>query len=176
MDFTTALGRLLHDGGLRDAFRENSTALIDAWDLRDDERAAALALDADDLDFQAQVLIRKRFTQTANIIPRTCEELGGNAWPAFLAYARAYWPEHARKELKDAHDFCLFVKQNHPGALCMAEFNRVRFLLGARHFALHFPRHFTGRNRRRRSLQILFRTPGGTWREWIVRPGLGRRA
>lgn len=156
LDFTTALARLLRDGALRDEFRENGNALADAWNLGGEERASILALDPDDLDFQARVLLRKRYSQIEHIIPATCRALGADAWPVFYAYARTRWPED---ELRDAHAFCMFVKERNPEVLCTAEWNRLNFITGTRRIAFHLAGP---------ALQILLRRRNGGWREWAV--------
>src|SRR5947209_20154994 len=75
-DFITTLGRLLRDGNLRDAFAANAAATADFLGLSDAERSAFLSLKPDDLEFQARVLLRKRFEAVQRLLPLTCASLG----------------------------------------------------------------------------------------------------
>ena len=61
IDFITALGRVLQDGALRDAFALDPLALARRLDLRERDQPLFLQLDPADLEFQARVLVRKRF-------------------------------------------------------------------------------------------------------------------
>ena len=83
IDFVTALGRVLHDGSLRDAFVADPVAFVRGLGLAEADRDRFLRLVPADLEFQARVLLRKRFVLVRDILPRTCENLGDEAWPEF---------------------------------------------------------------------------------------------
>ena len=170
-DFTTALARLLRDGAARDAYRANATRLADAWQVQADDLDAFLALDPGELETQAAVLLGKRLDQVARHIPRTLAALGEGAWPAFRDYARAHWPADDGAGYADASDFCMTIRQGRPAALCMAEWNRLRFLRGPRLAAIYLPAALPSPSRPRRAIQLLLRRRNGAWREFLVYAG-----
>jgi hypothetical protein len=170
-DFTTALARLLRDGAARDAYRANATSLAEAWQVQVDDLDAFLALDPCELETQAVVLLRKRLDQVARLIPRTLAALGEEAWPAFRDYARAHWPADDVAGHADAYDFCTAIREVRPAALCMAEWNRLRFLRGPRRAAIHLAAILLFPSRPRRALQLLLRRRNGAWREFLVYAG-----
>ena len=88
MDLITTLGRLLHDGGLRDEFAARPKIVLERLNVRAADRPALLAFSTSDLEFQARVLLVKRFNMIQPLIPRTLANLGVGARPAFLAFAR----------------------------------------------------------------------------------------
>src|SRR5580658_6887219 len=92
IDFTAALGRLLRDGALRDALAADPRALVARLGVRASDQPALLQLAPDDLEFQARVLLRKRFDSLRRILPETCARLGDEAWSSFYSYARLEWP------------------------------------------------------------------------------------
>jgi len=171
VDFTTVLARLLRDGAARDAYRANATALAEVWRVREDDLDAFLAFDPGELETQAAVLLRKRLDQVARLIPRTLAALDEGAWPVFRDYARAHWPDDDGAGYADACDFCMAIRQGRPAALCMAEWNRLRFLRGPRLAAIHLTAALPSPSRPRRALQLLFRRRNGAWREFLVYAG-----
>lgn len=87
IDFTTAFGRLLRDGALRDAFARNREITVAAMPVREHDRPALAQLNSEDLEFQATVLLRKRFGEVRRHLPLTIERLGDESWTAFHRYA-----------------------------------------------------------------------------------------
>src|SRR5262245_61787810 len=135
IDFTTALGRLLRDGALRDAFHSAPLSAIQSLNVFEAECPSLLNLNPVDLEFQAQILLRKRFEAVARLLPQTCSNLGVSAWPAFAEYARDYWPEGQLNPSYDAQSFAdRLLSRGEP--VCIAERNRLRFALGGKRAAL----------------------------------------
>ena len=166
IDFVTALGRVLHDGSLRDAFVADPVAFVRGLGLMETDRDRFLRLVPADLEFQARVLLRKRFVLVRDVLPRTCENLGDDAWPEFLRHGRAVAPRSGAQTAEDAFGFSLHLMDCRPGALCPVEFNRCRFVREGSRIALHLVP--SPRRARLPSIQVLFRRGPRRWREWRV--------
>lgn len=164
IDFITALGQLLSDGALRDALAADPHAVAARLDLRESDRAALVQLVPADLEFQADVLMRKRLNVVRHIIPETCRALGSETWPLFRAYARHHALARESSAASDAHDFCRDLHQHRPSDLCQGEWNRLRFAFSRRRFALHLIRRRAVRWQSRHALQFFLRL-GQHWRE-----------
>jgi hypothetical protein len=164
IDFITALGRLLRDGLLRDAFHADPRAVAAQMDLRESDRDAFVRLNPEDLEFQAGVLIRKRFDTVQKFTPETFRRLGCEAWPRFSKYARSYWPAEKDSITKDAYEFCRNLLHGHQEFLCEAEWNRFQFIFGRRRFAVFCVRGILIRHKRRTVLQVFVRS-SARWHE-----------
>lgn len=167
IDFHTALGRLLRDASLREAFACNPAAVATRLQVRPQDRAAFAALSSEEIEIQATILIRKRFDAVRRLIPATMDGLGERAWPLFLAHARGYWPETPAGQIHDTERFCVRLAQSEPRALCAAEMNRLRFHTGRQPFAWHFVRDLRVRGRVHRAVQLLVRRGRG-WSEYAL--------
>ena len=168
IDFITAFGRLLRDGSLRDAYAKDPFSTADSLGVAIEERPAWLALNQDDLEFQAEVLLRKRFEAVSRLIPQTVANAGARAWPLFAEYARKIWPDADPPEVDDANRFCIRLDSMPDSFVPADERNRVRFAAGNASFAVHFVPNASVRNRRRPCLQIFLRTTGQAWREVLL--------
>ena len=151
--FNSALARLLREGLLRDAFRDDPDGVLAGMSLASPrDREALRALRYEDLEVQADILLRKRFDGVKCIVPRTCEAAG---WHSFRTYARACWPETPEA---DAAEFC-----DHAGRPVPVERNRARFSLSTGKVACHWVRR-TSVNQA--GVHILLRR-GRQVREWF---------
>ena len=165
MDMITALGRLLRDGALRDELSAQPRAVVERLGLRATDQAALLAMPAADLEFQARVLLGKRFDAMAKFIPRTLADWGDPARQTFITYARKNWPTGANPEMQDAAGFCHHcLKNGEAKHVCRAELNRLNFALNGQGMAMHFVRGMPLRNKNRNAIQVFFRVNRG-WRE-----------
>ena len=167
IDFTTAFGQLLCDGAMRDALATDPRAVAVRLNLRESDRAALAQLVPADLEFQADVLLRKRFNLVRRIVPETCGLLGAESWPVFHAYARTHWPAREQSAAHDAHDFCRHLQQRQPDSLCEAELNRLRFVFSSNRFAFHFIRRPHSCHQTKWALQLLLRFDRQRWRETV---------
>ncbi|KAB2644307.1 MAG: hypothetical protein DVB27_12325 [Verrucomicrobia bacterium] len=165
IDFISALGQLLSDGALRDALAADPGAVAARLNLRESDRAALVQLVPADLEFQADILLRKRFGLVRRIIPETCRSLGAEAWPLFRAYARHHAVARESSGARDAHDFCLDLHQHRPAGLCQAERNRLHFAFSQSRFALHLIRRRPAPWQCPRALQFFLRLGRRRWRE-----------
>ncbi|MDB6108675.1 MAG: hypothetical protein JWR69_425 [Pedosphaera sp.] len=172
IDLITALGRLLRDGALRDAFAADPSAMVNRLAVRMADRAALTTIPFADLELQAKVLLRKRFDILPRFIPATLTQLGTEAWARFQEYGRNLWPEGQHHEILDAQGFCHYCSRTIPQAICQSELNRLSFALGNHRLALHYVRDLRIRNRMRRGLQIFFRLNANRWRETVLYPAL----
>lgn len=161
IDFITALGRMLQDGALRDAFATDPLALARRLGLRECDQSVFLQLVPTDLEFQARVLLRKRFDLVRQSLPRTCEELGNATWLEFQRYARMRWPAGEDHVTQDAFAFCQHLLQTRPASLCPLEWNRVQFVHGQRRLIVRWVKTMPG-------VQAFLRLPSGRWHEWLV--------
>jgi hypothetical protein len=167
IDFITALGRLLHDGALRDAFASDSAALMHQLELREPDRALFLQLVPADLEFQARVLMRKRFDLVRRALPRTCAALGEDAWLEFVNFARPRVSTPESSIARDAIGFGEHVRRIRAGCICEVECARAAFAGGRRRFAIRVATVFGARKRRVPCLQIFFRPRAAKWHEWM---------
>jgi hypothetical protein len=172
IDFITALGRLLRDGTLRDAFAASPEAVATQINLRQSDCPAFLQLVPEDLEFQARILLRKRLEQVRPLLPETVWRLGEHCWPQFLAYALTNWPDDSRAALQDAFQFCQCLRQPHPQWVCPSEWNRLRFALSGKHLSFQVLGRQSIRGKWRPQLQIFFRGRTPRWREWVFHLGL----
>jgi hypothetical protein len=167
LDLITALGRLLRDGALRDAFARNPSALTAQLRVRKSDQPAVVQLSPHDLEFQASLLLRKRLQAVRHQAPETCRLLGERTWPLFCQYSRAYWPTARNFAAADAHHFLLFLRQQRPLDCDAREWNRLQFSLNRKHAALHFITAASAGAHRRRAIQLLLKTPATRQREWL---------
>ncbi len=166
IDFITALGRVLHNGSLRDSFAADAPAFVRQIELREEDQASFLKLIPADLEFQARTLLRKRFDLVRHRLPKTCGAMGEAAWLEFVRYGRSHAPAGKYPALTDALGFAQYLTEARPDVLCRRELNRCRFALGPRRFALHL---VAAQNRRQiPRLQILLRRRSNAWREWLI--------
>ena len=168
IDFITALGRVLQDGALRDAFAADPPAMARRIGLRGGDELDFARLNPADLERQACVLLRKRFDVVRPALPRTIEKLGDEAWPVFQHYARTHWPAGMNRLAKDAFAFCQHLLQSHPRCLCPLERNRARFACRQCRFAAHWIAALPAGGKRRPGAQFLLRLHSDRWHEWIV--------
>jgi hypothetical protein len=166
-DFITAFARLLRDGKLRDAFAANPQAAARQVHLRAADLPAWLQLIPADVEFQAEVLLRKRLDLVKFFAPETCRQLGEKLWPTFRAFAREHWPPENAAKFSDASQFCERLKQQSPAAVTAAEWNRLRFAFSKRRLAFYAVRMPAARHRARRGLQFFLRGRGRPWREYF---------
>lgn len=167
-DFITALGRLLSAGKLRDAFSTDPMALAETMGLAGQDRAAFLQLVPEDLEFQATVLLRKRFDLVRVALPNSCSKMGPAAWIEFRVYGRSRGASTGSQQAEDVSGFCIHLAAVCPDALCPIELNRVRFAQGQRRCAFHFVKDMPVRDRHRAGVQIFLRRPRRGWHEWKI--------
>lgn len=168
VDFITALGRVLHDGTLRDAFAHDATAFVKTIDLRESDQASFLRLSPTDLEVQARVLLRKRFDQVRRLLPRTCQALGKSAWEHFVVSVRSSEAYGNDTKVQDAYRFCTHVARVQTSGVCAREFNRCRFAISRRGVSLHLVKE----SGRIPAIQLFVRLRGERWREWRIYAGV----
>ena len=150
---------------MRDAFRRDPQRALELLDIEPSGRTALLAIDPADLEFQAEVLLRKRFESVSRVIPLTIAKAGQRAWHWFAEYGRACWPASEKPGLEDARGFCSYLGGRSPPLVCASERNRVRFATGTALAAIHIVPDLLLRDQRHHGLQIFLRRPDGRGRE-----------
>jgi hypothetical protein len=167
-DFTTAFARLLRDGSLRDAFTADPSHLAKQFGVSDADLRALASLPSVDLEFQANVLLRKRYDEVRRVLPVTCARLGEGAWPSFKEYARSHWPQRVPMALYDARAFCNYLGTRNPDVLSRSELNRIRFAGSNRLFSLSFVPDMPRGQRTHFGIQLLLRSGRHGWRELAI--------
>ena len=155
-DFISALGRLLHSGDLRDAFAADPAAVAASLSLQGADRTRFMQLDLEDVEFQARVLLRKRFNLVRRALPLTCARLSDNAWAEFQRYGRPNGPTGSDALAYDCCGFCNHLINTKPEAIERAEWNRAKFARDRRRSAVHWLKRLPVRGRNRVGLQIFF--------------------
>lgn len=118
MNVVEAVAALLSDPGLRATFRDDRAAWIKAVGVDADEAPTLQALDLEELETQAGLLIDKRAGEVAELIPRTRAGLGSRFEPLFADYAAgAPWPRGHLRHLRDATRFLRFLQARAPAAV-----------------------------------------------------------
>ena len=166
IDFVTALGRLLHDAQLREAFREDRARAVEKLNVRATDRESLERLAPDEVEFQARLLLRKRLQTIQRCLPIMCQRLGDRLWPTFIDYS-----SKESSEADPASDACRFaecVARAVPGARCSSEINRLRFVTGRARFSLRFTRDAGASMPGGNALQIFIRWRDSKWTEWTL--------
>lgn len=171
VDFISALARLLHSGELRDAFVADRMAVAATLDVQGDDRARLLQIDPSDLEFQAEVLWRKRFEIVREALPRTITRLGKNAWPEFARYARPRGPTGPQAIAQDCYKFCSHLLTTRIASVDAAEFNRAEFACNRRRAAAYWVRDLPIRGLPRIGIQFFWSSKRGAY-EWRIALGL----
>jgi len=166
IDFVTALGRLLHDVRLREAFREDRARTVEALNVCATDCQAVLRLTPDEVEFQARVLLRKRLNAIRRWIPVTCERLGDRLWATFVDYSNR--KSTLSDGTKDACCFAEYVAAAVSAAGCSSEVNRLHFATGRSRFCLRFTQDAGAVMFGGRAVQIFVRWSSRCWREWRV--------
>jgi len=172
IDFITALGRLLRDGLLRDAFAVNPKAAATTVRLRRADLKAWQNLVPEDLEFQAAVLLRKRLDLVKFFAPETCRQIGENLWPAFEKYGRTNWPNEHLPKSNDALQFCRHLREETAQQVSISEWNRLSFANSHRYFSLHWVRLPVKGGKSRPGFQLFLRGPEQRWWEFLFHLGL----
>ena len=167
-DLTRAMGRLLTDRSLRDAFRSDAQSVADSFRLSEVERAALISLDPDQLDEQAAGLIAKRQTEVALLIPSTWQRLGSAAAALFVEFAESFWPSGFQRHAIDAVEFGRFLIGRKPNDLDRAEWNETRFALQRFPVLIAWVADVKSQKKQhRRAIQVLIRWRRKT-RQWLI--------
>ena len=168
IDFITALGRLLRDGNLRDAFAANPQAAAKQVCLRQSDLPAWLQLVSEEVEIQATVLLRKRLDLVKFFAPETCRRAGQKLWPSFHQYARVNWPPTEGPRALDAFEYCRHLRARHPESIADREWNRLNFALSRRRAALYWVPLPARDGKMRRGIQLFWRGRGRKWRELFL--------
>lgn len=171
VDFITAFGRLLRDGDLRDRLAADPRSAAEQAGLHPDDWPAWRQLEPADVEFQAEVLLRKRLDEVRRMLPETCRALGETLWPRFHAYARKHWPAEPEAKIRDAAQFCRQLAAQATGLVCAAERNRLDFAVSGRRFAVRRVRLKNAGEADRVGLQFFRRRRDGRPMEIFI--GLG---
>ena len=154
------MARLLTDSKLREAFREDGESVADRIDLRDNDRAAFVSLEPDQLEQQAIGLVNKRREEVARLIPVTWQRLGPSSSALFRAFAESFWPESHRRHAEDAVAFADFLNDKSVDVLYQPELNWQRFQLANRRLQVCWVRDYLINEKPHRAIQLMYR-----WRE-----------
>jgi hypothetical protein len=166
LDFTGAFARLLRDGALRDQFAAGPRAAAERMNLSAADQAAVAALDPEDLEFQALVLLRKRFDSVRRLVPRTCTAAGTDAWLIFREYARKCWPCATPLAIHDAANLCRRLREKNGASPCRSEQNRLDFALRGKWLALRLASDLFVNGRTFPAIQVFLRSRNNRFVEY----------
>ncbi len=153
------LALLLHDREMRDRFRADRSAFVKEFGLEGADTQMICSLDCEQLDRQAEGLLRKRKSQVTQLIPRTWNRLGVEANRLFRDYVESSaWPESHQRHALDADAFCSFLQLNSIQEYSRSEHNWLKFCIGKCWFRLHFVSDCNVDNRNRWAVQVFYRT------------------
>lgn len=151
-----ALALLLSDAGMRRRFSENADIVINELKLNAQDRRLLQSVSAQQLEIQAQLLIKKRLREVYKIVPLTMKGLGTTVFSVFAQYAVQYWPQSHRRHEQDAARFCAYLKQcQHP--YNRSEWNRMRFVLRGYRYWFDFASDALVKGKKSCVLQVLYR-------------------
>ncbi len=160
IDLVTALGRLLTNPELRGVFNRDPAAVARRLVVAHEHLEAFLAIDHNGLETQSRALVTKRYHEVARLLPVTIAWLGEDSSAHFFDYAAGRWPKGHRRHLEDAIEFCAYLGRKRVKKICRAEYNRLRFVLARRRWAVHFVPDFPQAGRTRPAIQLLVRWGG----------------
>lgn len=166
------LACLLRSAALRERYAIDPNGVLAALGICISDRPAFSALTPKDLDFQARILLRKRFTEVKELLPQTCALLGEQAWTVFQVYAREQWPTDAGGAAEDALSFHAAVAAQFPKQACNTERNRLSFQQSTKRCRIHWVRDASLNRRCPYGLQVLFRFTARDCRDWTLHLGL----
>lgn len=173
LDLNSALARLLSDGALRDRFAVDAALIANELGMSEANRSAFISLSAADIEFQAQVLIRKRLEAVKSVIPVTCADLRDQLWPHFHNYARTAWLAGENKAQPDAIAFCRFLEEHTSIPIDAGEQFRLNFAASHRRVTLRVTLQLPSRQRPHLpALHIFTRRRCGCIREFALHFGL----
>lgn len=129
INFSTALGRLLTNGQLRQEFVSDPAQSAAHLGVREEDHTTFISLSPKALVAQAEGLLRKRMCEVSKLLPMTRRKIGDRFTELFRSHAERFWPAGHRRHEVDAHAFCeLLASVNDPG-LCRAEWVELRLRL-----------------------------------------------
>lgn len=134
---TEILGLLLQDSRLRKRLAKNRTAVMRELGAAQEQASFINGLNLQQLEAQAESLIRKRQYEASRVIPETWSRLGRHGQVHFRKYAdQAPWPQGHRRHFIDAAMFCDVIKSIGLSGYLKSEHQRVAFLAGHQRFSI----------------------------------------
>lgn len=138
-EFVEMLAKLLSDSVLRLEYTRQPEQVLERNNLRERDKHIFLGISPQQLDAQADILIRKRMRELYAMIPVTMTGHGERAGNLFRAYAECNWPQGHQRHHLDAIRFCEYLK--HAGMdFNRSEYYRVRFAIGRARWQIRFVR------------------------------------
>ena len=159
MNWVDAQTRLLIDANLRCRFRSNPDSVAHELAIGDSEKRLFVSLDPAELEAQAESLIRKRFHEVQQRLPKTCDGMGEHRLNVFRRYARQHWPTGHERHHTDAVEFGAYLQGLRTGLLFVPEWNRERFTLSRKRWCVNLLRPNGNWVTRRFGIELLFRFP-----------------
>lgn len=161
LDAVSAFGLLLQNHELRIRFASDRTAIIRELGVAPSQSSFFYNLEIEQLDSQAESLIRKRRAEVAHLIPKTWSRLGTDTDSQFQDYAdRSAWPAGHRRHVTDADAFCRFLRMNAVAGYLASEHHWVSFLAGKQSFSARLLNDLIVNGEERWAAQFCFRYKG----------------
>jgi len=168
IDFVTALAALLSQSELRTRFAQDPVLVADELSIVGEDRAMFIALQPEQVNAQADLLITKRMKEVYKFLPQTYRQLGRYAAKCFTSYASNNWPHTHRRHLEDAYGFCQYLKmRDYP--INQSEFNHLAFLRNGRRISLALAKDVLIKGHHFPAIQLFYRLKGttGQWRLYL---------
>jgi hypothetical protein len=164
-DAVEAMGLLLRDRELRQRFAKDRHAVIKELDVASDDHAYLLSLDVEQLEAQADSLIRKRRAEVVRLVPNTWSCLGKSALSSFQEYVdHSTWPQGHRRHLLDSLGFCQFLEERKRLGYLKSEHHWIGFLASDRFCSIRVVEDLMIRERAWWGIQFCFRLKGVAYR------------
>ena len=106
------LARLYTDASLRERFFADPEGVSEVLGLSSGEAQQLARMSAQQVNFFANSLKRKRLNEAHKMLPLTCRVLGKRFGSLFRRYADTHAPSGVKKHLEDAIAFSRFVEQD----------------------------------------------------------------
>lgn len=168
MVFCEALGKILSDRSLREAFLRDPNDCASRLSLQSQDVPAFIRMSTDEIQRQAQTLLKKRFHEVSKWLPATISRLGAAAWTDFRDYAELEWPQGHNRHLRDAIGFGEHLQRSRRRELSTREFHRLRFRDSSQKLRLGFSLHWDFATRRHFGFQVLRRLKNGKISEFLL--------
>lgn len=161
LDAVEAMGLLLRDRQWRDRFASDRAGTIKELGIAPSQSKFFAALKLEQLDAQAESLIRKRRTEVARLIPETWSRLGSEGRCRFHQYAdQSAWPEGHRRHFIDAAQFCEFLRSSAEPEYLRSEHHWVEFVASDRTFSVRLVSDLVVCGKERWAIQLCIRHRG----------------
>lgn len=139
MDDIESLALLLRSPQARAMLAKSSEALQDKYGMDDSSIEFVLSLDQEQIEEQAESLLRKRLFEIRFYAPSTLASLGDQTMHLFKSTVSEYWPAGGRRHMLDAKQFLEHLVDCGQ-SVDYRELNRINFQCEKKRFGVYLLR------------------------------------